>query len=211
MLMPLIQISRAALLGMGLVLAACGGRSEPPAAPSPIGATPTPSISDGDSGAQAPIGQVATEPASGDATAEHSGAPIEQIDADGLERLLTANRGRVLVVNLWATWCAPCLHEIPELVRLAESLGPRGLDVVGVSLDDADQTAAVEAFRDHWFPAFETYHASGDWYALVEPLDPNWSSVLPTSFVFDRDGHLAATLTGGQSYERFAAEVEPLL
>ena len=156
-------------------------------------------------------------PASGDATATGAApasievAGVAPIDAAGLQRLLADNRGRVMIVNLWATWCAPCLREIPELVRLGDELAPSGLRVIGISLDDADTEEAVETFRKRWFPAFHTYQSSDEWYALVEPLDPNWSSVLPTSFVLDRDGNRVATLTGGQSYETFAAAVEPLL
>jgi len=173
------------------ILVALGGCSEtpPPQAPAATGEA-----------AAAPVG----EPAA-------ATAPVEPIDAAGLAELLRASRGQVLVVNLWATWCAPCLREIPELVQLGEDLGPQGLRVIGISLDDADSTSVVEEFRDRWFPAFETYQSSVEWYALVEALDPDWSSVLPTSFVVDRSGARVATLAGAQSYETFADAVEPLL
>lgn len=137
---------------------------------------------------------------------------ILPLTAADFSALLSESRGDVILVNLWATWCAPCLKEIPELVELEQNLAERGFRLIGVSLDDLDAGEKVRSFRDEWFPDFSTYHiADDDWYSVVGLVEPKWSSVLPTSFIIDRDGGLAATVTGGQDYAAFEAAVAPLL
>ena len=137
---------------------------------------------------------------------------IRTIDSDGFTAMLESARGGVVLLNLWATWCAPCLKEIPDLVELERDLAERGLSVIGISLDDADAGDEVLSFRDEYFPEFFTYHVlDDDWYALLADFAPNWPSVLPTVFVIDRNGELVQTLVGGKDYEAFSAIVEPLL
>jgi thiol-disulfide isomerase/thioredoxin len=139
-------------------------------------------------------------------------ADIDALTAAQFPAVLEANRGRVLIVNLWATWCAPCLREIPDLLALEQSRADDGLTLIGISLDDPDAEDEIRKFRDEWFPAFRTFHAiETDWYGLVGQLDPNWSSILPTSFIVDRDGRVVEVLTGGRDLDAFTAAVEPYL
>ncbi|HXM77534.1 MAG TPA: TlpA disulfide reductase family protein, partial [Thermoanaerobaculia bacterium] len=63
-----------------------------------------------------------------------SGSPSSisgELDSAGLRELLAAQKGRVVLVNFWATWCVPCREEFPDLVRLQRDLAPRGLRVLG--------------------------------------------------------------------------------
>jgi len=139
-------------------------------------------------------------------------AEIQPLSTEQFAALLESSRGEVVLVNLWATWCVPCLKEIPELVELEKELSASGFRVVGISLDDTEDAEKVRSFRDEWFPEFRTYHVSDDdWFTLVSIVEPQWNSVLPTSFVLDRSGALSITLTGGKDYQTFAAAVEPLL
>ena len=83
-------------------------------------------------------------------------AVIPPVSADSLRKLLGAQRGKVVVLNLWATWCAPCLREIPDLVHLEQELAPRGVVLIGVSMDEPDDGERVAAFHAKYFPAFHT-------------------------------------------------------
>lgn len=115
--------------------------------------------------------------------------------------------GKVTVVNFWAPWCPPCRREIPGFIRLQERLGPRGLQIVGVALDEADK---VQAYVDE---------AGMDYPILLGGLDAvtlgqaagNRLGGLPYTVVFDRRGKAVATLVGEVSEARLEDIVGPLL
>lgn len=143
-------------------------------------------------------------------------APPERltpVGVDELAALLEAQRGQVVLVNFWATWCRPCLKEIPELTALEARLGARGFVLLPVSLDEpADRDAVVLPFLDRWFPAFRSYiRTTPDMDSLVSVVDPAWNEVLPTSYLLDREGRVAARLQGGKPAEEFEAAIVPLL
>jgi len=126
---------------------------------------------------------------------------------------LDARQGKVVLVNFWATWCRPCIKELPDLLALERQYGSRGFDLLAVSLDDpADQGMIVEPFVAKWFPSLRTLiRSSPDMDATVSVLDPAWNEVLPTSYVVDRYGRVAARLQGGKSRADFEEAVLPLL
>jgi len=138
---------------------------------------------------------------------------ITPVDADAFGADLEARKGRVLLVNFWATWCRPCLEEIPALMALEQELGARGFELVAVSLDNAEDLEAVVApFMDKWFPEFETFISlERDMDRIVSVVDPYWDEVLPTSYVLARDGSMTRRIQGGSTAEEFAAAITPLL
>lgn len=139
-----------------------------------------------------------------------AGERITPIDADEFRANLEARQGRVVLVNFWATWCRPCLEEIPALMELEAELGDQGFDLVAVSLDDpADQLAP---FMEKWFPEFSSYLSlESDMDSIVSVVDIYWNEVLPTSYLIARDGSLAERMQGGSTAEEFAAAIRPLL
>ena len=146
------------------------------------------------------------------AAAQPRPADVDPLSADAFAELLSAHKGRVTLVNLWATWCAPCLREIPDLLELEKKYADSGFRLVEISLDDADADDTIREFRDKWFPTLKTWHStSDDWYDLIAALDPRWSGILPTSFILDRDGEVVAIITGGRDYAGFEAAIKPLL
>jgi thiol-disulfide isomerase/thioredoxin len=66
-------------------------------------------------------------------------------DASGRQEALAQWKGKVLVVNFWATWCTPCREEMPEFVAAQNELGARGLQFVGIAIDDADKVRQYAA------------------------------------------------------------------
>jgi thiol-disulfide isomerase/thioredoxin len=129
-----------------------------------------------------------------------------EVDAAGLARLIAAHRGRPVVVNFWATWCAPCVREFPELAALARSR--RDVAVLSVSIDEPEDRVALDAFVAERRPPFPVYaKAPGADEAFINAVDPGWSGAVPATVVFDRQGRRAATLQG----EHGRADIESAL
>lgn len=110
--------------------------------------------------------------------------------ASGASLSLASLRGHVVVVNFWATWCGPCLGEIPLLNALQTRLGSQGLDVVGVSLDQ-EGWPALTSFIDHQAMTYPVVLGSDDIAASYGGV-----AALPATFVIDRDGVIVAKVEG---------------
>jgi thiol-disulfide isomerase/thioredoxin len=122
---------------------------------------------------------------------------------DGSEWNLADRRGRVVVVNYWATWCPPCRVETPGLVSFANEYALRGVDVVGVTVDE--DLALVPGF-------VEKYEIP---YPIMVPgNDPNLPAdglALPTTFLYDKSGKLAKKYTGLVLESTLRSDTEKLL
>lgn len=105
---------------------------------------------------------------------------------------LPSLRGQVTVVNFWATWCSPCRDEMPMLDKLARQLGPRGLTVVGVALDNK---ADVLPFVKQLKISYPIWLGDADTINLMRSAG-NLSGGLPYTVVLDRNGKTVATLIG---------------
>jgi thiol-disulfide isomerase/thioredoxin len=138
---------------------------------------------------------------------------LTPIDAAQFRAVLAEQRGQVVLLNFWATWCRPCLKEIPELTALAGKYRAQGLRLVAVSLDEpGDLHTVVKPFLQKWFPDLQTYaRLTPDMDGIVSVVDPAWNEVLPTSYVIDRKGIVRTLLQGGKSAAEFEAAVVPLL
>jgi len=144
-----------------------------------------------------------------DAAAE---APARLVTPDALRAELAALRGRVVLLNVWATWCTPCLKEIPDLVAVGQALRDDGLVVLGLSVDEAADLPRVEEFRDRHFPGFRTLvRDAPDMDAVVGVVDAAWNEVVPTTYVIGRDGAVLERVQGRKSREAFEATARAAL
>jgi len=138
---------------------------------------------------------------------------VTPIDTGKLREVLASERGHVVLLNFWATWCRPCLKEIPELTALVEKHREHGLRMIAVSLDEpGDLEPVVRPFLQKWFPDFQTYlRLTPDMDGIVSVVDPAWNELLPTSYLLDREGVVRVRLQGGKSGAEFEAALLPLL
>lgn len=139
-------------------------------------------------------------------TTSNSVAPgFERPDVVGGQAVsLNRYRGKVVLLDFWATWCAPCRTEIPHFVEMQQRYGPRRFQVVGVSMDDSDK------------PVREFYSQFKMNYPVVmgdEKLAESYGGILglPVSFILDREGRIAAKYVGETDVLQMEAEVRKLL
>lgn len=111
-------------------------------------------------------------------------------DLEGKPRASEEWRGQVLLIDFWATWCAACRETIPALARLQEEYGPRGLSVVGISLDKG-AASKVSKFAKK---------LKVNYPVLLDPEDTQSKTFgfegLPSLYLFDRKGNLIKAMPG---------------
>ncbi len=128
---------------------------------------------------------------------------------DTAGRAVTADDfdGTVLLVNFWATWCAPCVEEMPMLSRMQQELAGRGFRVVGIALDDAERAAEFAGAMELTYPVLV---GSTD-VVLTGKRYGNDSGMLPFSVLVDRQGMVRWTHLGALDFGILDREVRSLL
>jgi thiol-disulfide isomerase/thioredoxin len=142
------------------------------------------------------------------------GSPsVRPIDAKGLHRLIQQARGKVVLLNFWATWCDPCVEEFPDLVKIAGEFQPRGVEMIFVSIDEPENIAGkVEPFLKAQGVVFRTYVKDvKDDEAFINSIDAKWTGAIPATFIYDASGVLVKNFIAQQKYEIFAEALRPLL
>lgn len=137
------------------------------------------------------------------------------IDVEGFQKILEEHKGRPLLVTFWATYCEPCRDEYPMLNELAKQYEPKGLRVVGVSLDDDGDIILVRRFLARYKPIFPNYRnrpaEQAEFKALTQSVLAGWNATLPASFFYDRDGRQVGHFIGEKSREQYEEAVRGLL
>jgi len=127
-------------------------------------------------------------------------------DVDGKDVSLQSYKGKVILLDFWATWCGPCKVEIPHFIEFQQKYGPKGLQVVGISVDDpVDKLAPYVKEMGMNYPVLQGlgHDAVQDAYGPILGI--------PVSVMISRDGKICATHTGLTGKDVFAAEIESLL
>jgi thiol-disulfide isomerase/thioredoxin len=141
-----------------------------------------------------------------DAPAAVPDLTIEFPDAAGQRHRLDEWKGKILVVNFWATWCPPCLEEMPEFVSLQDELGPSGFQFIGIAIDDADSVARFLASKPVNYPILIGEDGGEAWAAQLG----NRMNVLPFSAVFDPTGRLVHVQAGRFGRADLLRVIEPM-
>jgi thiol-disulfide isomerase/thioredoxin len=134
-------------------------------------------------------------------------------DLDGKTFKLSDYAGKVIIVNLWATWCGPCRVEIPELIKVSDEYKSRGVELIGLTNEDPIEDAAK--VKDFVKKQEITYRVGwGNQSFELGLMQGNVKNVIPQSFVITGDGRVIAHLTGfnpTSTPQRLRAAIEQAL
>lgn len=106
-------------------------------------------------------------------------------------------KGEVVLLNVWATWCAPCRIEMPSMQRLQEQLGPKGLRIVAVSIDDPGMQSRVTEFAKELGLSFEILHD-----APGRIRQQYQTTGVPETFIIGRDGRIRRWMIGAEDWSK---------
>jgi len=129
------------------------------------------------------------------------------------QALIERQKGKVTLVNLWATWCKPCVYEMPALEKLEQNYRKKGVKIIALSLDDIAKADSLVP------PYWKKHQFSMDYYVLgtkdpstiINKIDPLWMGVIPTSYIFNTQGEKVETITGTLNYQGFERKVLAVL
>jgi len=132
-------------------------------------------------------------------------------DLGGNDISLSDFSGNVVILDFWATWCPPCVKEIPHFNELAAKYGEKGLVVFGISVD-RDGKPAVEKFQKKQALDYHIAFTDAKTYATYQSyLSEDMRGGIPFTFVIDRKGNIREKFVGYRPKEVFEEAIQPLL
>jgi thiol-disulfide isomerase/thioredoxin len=161
-----------------------------------------------------------TEGVAGGAAGVHSGSNSNATPAeanvnlpglDGMDATLAQYKGKVVLVNFWATWCQPCKLEIPWMIEFNHRYGPKGLVIIGVAMDDEGKKVVEPWVKKQVFQV-NGQPGSMDYKIAIgnDDIADKFGGLLglPTSMLYARDGHRVKTIVGLADYPDVVKAIE---
>ena len=185
--------------------------TSPPVAEEGPAASPTAEAASAPAPEALPAAELA--PAAVDAPAETPLPEVRAVNTAELGEVIEKTVGKVTVLNFWATWCVPCVKEMPDFVTLYNESDPEQVALVSLSIDDAAEvTGAIPEFqRTHKMP-FPIYVLNErDDEALEKALRGKFSGMIPATFVYDKTGALVKMVEGPATLAELREILKPLL
>jgi thiol-disulfide isomerase/thioredoxin len=137
---------------------------------------------------------------------------LAPVDDAGYPKLVAAQKGKVVLVNFWATWCKPCRAEMPALQALADKLRPRGFELITISNDEPDkQPQVLKALAEYKISGVTYLRKTADADKFHDAIDPQWEGVLPALFIYDRSGKKVRAFFGETPMPTIEAAIQKLL
>jgi thiol-disulfide isomerase/thioredoxin len=117
---------------------------------------------------------------------------LEMIDVDGIKDLIKNNTNKVRLINVWATWCGPCVTEFPEFITINRMYAPRrDFEFISISADDpAKKDRVLQSLKKNQASNKNYLFSIDDKYKLIEAIDPNWQGALPYTILVEPGGKI---------------------
>ena len=126
-------------------------------------------------------------------------AQAQMKNLDGTTSKVADMKGKVLLLNMWATWCGPCREEMPALVKMQDAHRDKGFEIIGLNTDDGDTKEKIDKFAAEMKLNYKLVWAPTEMQAALLKIS-NFGGI-PQSFIVDRDGKLRGVFRGGGANE----------
>jgi thiol-disulfide isomerase/thioredoxin len=136
---------------------------------------------------------------------------LKSVEPKDIKDLIAQNKGKVVVLNFFATWCVPCHKEFPDIVKLQAKYKAQGLQVIEVSMNDVTEKDDMQKFLNETKPPFAVYIAANTEDQFYKDVDARWDTALPMTMIYDRDGKNIYFYKEARSYDQFDKDITPLL
>lgn len=124
-------------------------------------------------------------------------AGLAPVTESGYAKMVAGHKGKVVLVNFWATYCVPCRKEMPALVQMQERLKAKGLVLITVSADEPeDEAKAIEFLNKTRVPEPRYLRKAANEDAFINAVEPKWSGALPASILYDKTGRKVRSFVG---------------
>ena len=137
---------------------------------------------------------------------------VKPISENELNQIIANRSGKLLLINVWATWCVPCRKEFPALVKLSEKYS-ESLDVIAISVDyeDVVDKKVIPFLRKNnvEFPVFISGFAKDE--EIINYFNKDWNGALPASIIYNSEGKKLEFLEGKHSFEGFSSRIEKFM
>lgn len=141
--------------------------------------------------------------ATGDKT-EQVAIDLQTVSKEGFEKVIASHKGKVVLVDFWATWCPPCVKQFPHTVELWHKHKDKGLDVISVSVDETKDNAEVRKFLASQGAGFQNLITEYGLNAISE-FDVDNGGV-PCYWIYDREGKLVDRISPGDPTKKFTPQ-----
>jgi len=133
------------------------------------------------------------------------------VTAKQIRALVDERKGKVVVVNFWASWCPPCMREFPAIIKVYEQYRGQGVEMFAVSLNEAEDMAEIEQFVKEFKPPFPIYIADRQDETFNEAVLKDWSGEMPLTLIFNTAGEQVLAHKSELTYEELSSKLQALL
>ena len=141
---------------------------------------------------------------------------VVPINKEQLRQVIQNRNNKALFLNIWATWCKPCVEEFPDIIKLAEEYRQKNtrVEFIAVSADYPDEVDSLilpflKKFSRVPFKVYVADFESQD--EFISSIDSSWGGEIPATFLYDKNGKKQKMLTALHSYKQFKEEIEKVL